>query len=213
VADHSAPSGAAVIREAAALGRFGYRAEVLVDSVLAPSIRRYVPARQIHVMEGAFDPRVFPSVELIAVATGPGTLGKVALGIADGIPEQAALWALGSGVRTFMDLTCPADCEQEALRAVYSAHAEKLRALGVEHAARGMLLLALLAGLGAATEIIEQTGRQRPGYGGPQRVFITVKDVQAHRGGAWVIPANAVVTAAAGELALRKKIVFQRGKE
>ena len=218
VADRSAPHAVPVVRETVSLNRFGYQAGVIVDTALAAKIRRYVPARNIRVTDGPLTDESLASVRAMVVASSHSALSKVAIGIGDGLSAQAALLAIWHGIDVYMDLSfvddddlngCP--CQNQTLRALYNSNKEKLIALGIKHAARGEILNALLSLFRQRKELEIQPRREEPAVARVEakRVFITVKDVLAYTGGAqWVLPDNAVVTAAAKDAAAQKKIVF-----
>lgn len=221
-ADSACPNGAALVREALALARFGVAVSVLADDALARQLGADLPPARLHVPQGPLGGEAFVGARLLLVASGPGQLAGAALGLGEGVAAQALLCGLWHGVPVYTDLSCARQdqdgkpCQNKALAALYGGCEKQLREMGVHHLARGealTVLLPLLRPQTAADAIAAPPGKPPP-EGEGRRVFITRRDVMAYTGPPqWELPPGAAVTAAAKDEAARRKITLHRQSE
>ena len=221
VCDLPAKEAGRVLREAAALRRFGYP----VCAVIAPAS---LPQGGGRVPFTPLDPAAPPDEALLdrlaAVLLVPsqGLAAKLALGIADNLASWLPLQALWRGIPVFLDeqpvrapLGQPA--VQPALEALYTGYLTTLRSFGALPIARGQYLLTMLEAfrnrlLDSQTASERETATGIPPAAGSGRQVITRRDLLAHpEQAAWTLPAGTLVTPLARDFAREKgiRLIFE----
>ena len=187
-----------VLQEAAGLLRFGRRLQMLVTADTAARLQSPLLTTSA--------PACWEGIEAVLAAPDQNQLAHMALGLQDCAAAQAVLQALWRGVPVYLDLSCAAQCggltcASPALQALYDGYAARVLQMGARRVLPGAYLAALQPQPDAAPE--------PPAKG---RMVVTGSDVRARdaQGGVWELPADAIITPAARDLAKKRGLRLER---